>query len=719
MRNKSIRKQSVLVYYRINKLYSRGIFVKKILICTLIITLVIATAITLVACGRDSFYISFDGFIDAGNNTYTLKLANNVSTFQFTNMIRADGKTTWTVESADGRVASAKVVSLQEGDNTFYITAKSGSREERYTVVIRRRPIHTVTFNTDGGLSVAPKEVEEDNRIINEVVTSKRGYDFVGWDRNPADPITEDITINAIWEPKSYTVRFNTSGGTPGHIDEIIQYNSEWSVDEPSKEGYTFTGWYFNNNGSSEKLDTNVVWSIASDYQVINVDAWYQPITYQIAYEELEEAYLPTENKTEYTVLDNNFFLKNPTRTRYTFKGWSGTGLTGDENKSVLVTTSQIGNKVYTAHWLANETYVSFCTGMQGAIGPDPNESIEINLGEEINFPVPTHTDPTKVFLGWFTNVSERITYADGTGIKTWESPYDRVTLYDKWWTETEILRVDASNNPDPTGEYVLFGKYPQTIKASDVNILEHEGSLPPGVYYTGSDGARYARKMAIHQPTGADAYKFSNGIVVQNIKTYYFKVEPIKWRILSHKNGEMLLLCESVIEQQGYQTSTKFEGYKNDYKNSTIRAWLNESFHETAFVDNQLHMIQYTTVDNSRNSTGSFQTNYYCQDTVDKIFLPSHLEMVNATYGFMGDKSAEDLLRVKKVSDYAFADGISINTEAGLYGDAEAWWLRSPYEFNSLNVQVVDSKGRLTTAFKGTDDATVGVVPALVIMAP
>lgn len=716
MRNKSIRKQSVLIYCRISKLCSRRILVKKILICTLIIALVIATALTLVACGRDSFYISFDGFIDAGNNTYTLKLANNVSTFQFTNMIRADEKTTWTVESVDGRVASAKVVSLQEGDNTFYVTAKSGNREERYTVVIRRRPIHTVTFNTDGGLSVAPKEVEEDNRIINEVVTSKRGYDFVGWDRNPSDPITEDITINAIWEPKTYTVRFNTSGGTPGHIDKIIQYNSEWSVDTPNKEGYTFIGWYFNNNGSFEKLDTNDVWSVVSDYQVINIDARYQPITYQIAYEELEGAYLPPENKTKYTVLDNNFFLINPTRTGYTFKGWSGTGLTGDENKSVLVTTNQMGNKVYTAHWLANRTYVSFCTGMQGAIGPDPNASIEINLGGEINFPVSTHTDPTKVFLGWFTNVGERITYADGAGITTWESPYDRVTLYDKWWTETEILRVDASNNPDPAGEYVLFGKYPQTVKASDVNILEHEGSLPPGVYYTGSDGSYYAKVIAY--PFGDD-YKFSDGTTIVKKQAYYFKVEPIKWRILNYSTlaadgNKARLLCEGVLDALRWNESyegVKNGAYANNYEKSEIRVWLNNDFYDNTFNHFQKQLIQVTSVDNSPASTGTTPNIYACVNTNDKVFLPSIEETTKTSYGFNSDSLYLDPNRQKIASDYAKAKGIFIHISAGVNGDCH-WFLRSPSDANSTKVNFYRWSGASLTDL--VDIARIGTAPSL-----
>lgn len=63
--------------------------------------------------------------------------------------------------------------------------------------------------------------------------------------------------------------------------------------------------------------------------------------------------------------------------------------------------------------------------------------------------------------------------------------------------------------------------------------------------YFLGSDGAYYAKVAAAPYEGG---YEFSNMSAVTSGNTYYFKVEPIKWRILSESNGTALIVCESII---------------------------------------------------------------------------------------------------------------------------------------------------------------------------
>ncbi len=55
--------------------------------------------------------------------------------------------------------------------------------------------------------------------------------------------------------------------------------------------------------------------------------------------------------KTSYTVKTDTFTLPTPTRSGYTFTGWSGTGLTGSSNKTVTVAKGSTGNRSYTANW--------------------------------------------------------------------------------------------------------------------------------------------------------------------------------------------------------------------------------------------------------------------------------------------------------------------------------------------------------------------------------
>ena len=59
-------------------------------------------------------------------------------------------------------------------------------------------------------------------------------------------------------------------------------------------------------------------------------------------------------NPDTYTIETVAFTLKNPTKSGYTFTGWSGTGLTGENNMTVTIPKGSTGERSYTAHWRYN-----------------------------------------------------------------------------------------------------------------------------------------------------------------------------------------------------------------------------------------------------------------------------------------------------------------------------------------------------------------------------
>lgn len=154
-----------------------------------------------------------------------------------------------------------------------------------------------------------------------------------------------------------------------------------------------------------------------------------------------------------------------------------------------------------------------------------------------------------------------------------------------------------------------MFGEYPQTIKANEVTVGT---SADTRGYYLGSDGYYYAKVTATPYSSG---YTFSTSATVSSGTVYYFKVEPIKWRILTESGGTALILCESIIANKRYAASS------NNYMNSEIRAWLNGEFYNKAFTALQQELIQITNVDNSVYSTGYSSNSYACANTNDKIF--------------------------------------------------------------------------------------------------
>ena len=89
-------------------------------------------------------------------------------------------------------------------------------------------------------------------------------------------------------------------------------------------------------------------------------------------------------NPDTYTIETVAFTLKNPTKSGYTFTGWSGTGLDGENNMTVTIPKGSTGNRSYTAHWRYNGgggsgySYytIKATAGTGGSISPSGNVSV-------------------------------------------------------------------------------------------------------------------------------------------------------------------------------------------------------------------------------------------------------------------------------------------------------------------------------------------------------
>ena len=265
-------------------------------------------------------------------------------------------------------------------------------------------------------------------------------------------------------------------------------------------------------------------------------------------------------------------------------------------------------------------------------------------------------------------------------------------------------------------GDYIYFGEYPQTIKADDVTITD---ATDYRGYYLGSDGSYYAQVTADPWNSG---YTFSTGATVTKGTVYYFKVEPIRWRILSEENGEAFLLCDSIVTSLPYQSNCAYDSrtgkyyttangapegtYPNNYKYSEIRAWLNATFYEIAFTYLQQNIILTTEVDNSVASTGYTSNPYVCENTYDKLFLLSYAEVTDTTYGFSSSYSDYDTARKISISDYSIATGTWMSN----YGTSH-WWLRSPCNDHTNEAHHIYTFGYVYSDYIFNDR---GVVPAL-----
>ena len=137
-----------------------------------------------------------------------------------------------------------------------------------------------VSFDTDGGSKVYDQDIANGGKVTKPTDPVKSHNTFIGWykDKNcttewnfDTETITADTTIYAKWkEDVKYTVTFNTNGGSA--VASISAFNGE-KVErpaDPTKNGYTFKGWYsdqeltklwsFNNDTVSSNITLYAKW---------------------------------------------------------------------------------------------------------------------------------------------------------------------------------------------------------------------------------------------------------------------------------------------------------------------------------------------------------------------------------------------------------------------------------------------------------------------------
>ena len=103
---------------------------------------------------------------------------------------------------------------------------------------------YTITFDTAGGSEIAPITQDYGTVITAPEAPTREGYTFIGWDKEiPTTMPTENMTVTAQWEINQYTITFDTNGGS--EIAPITQdYGTVITAPEaPEREGYTFIGW--------------------------------------------------------------------------------------------------------------------------------------------------------------------------------------------------------------------------------------------------------------------------------------------------------------------------------------------------------------------------------------------------------------------------------------------------------------------------------------------
>ena len=264
----------------------------------------------------------------------------------------------------------------------FYAPGDSVPAEVTKLTAQWTAPTYAVTLNTNGGTINSGNVTSYTYGVGATLPTAGdmtyTGHTFVGWYDNenltgsPIAAIGGTETGNkeywAKWEINQYTITFDTAGGSV--VTPITQnYGTAITAPaDPTKTGYTFAGWdrAIPATMPAENLTITAQWTV-NQYT----------IAYDLAGGTAEG------NPDTYTIETGAFTLKNPTKSGYTFTGWSGTGLDGENNMTVTIPTGSTGNRTYTAHWRYNGSGHSYSyytikatAGAGGSISPSGDVSV-------------------------------------------------------------------------------------------------------------------------------------------------------------------------------------------------------------------------------------------------------------------------------------------------------------------------------------------------------
>ena len=277
------------------------------------------------------------------------------------------------------------------------------------------------------------------------VTMDKPGVFTSGWsthmkDKDPAAYFSSDSTgyhvalvdEEASLTANSYTVTFNPNGGEGEMTDQDFTYDQTKSLTPNSftRTGYTFDGWK-DDEGNSYSDEETVENLTSEPNGSVTLYAQWTVNTYSITYD--LDGGNASGNPTSYTVESSAITLNAPTRTGYTFAGWTGTELS-EASTTVTIATGSTGDRNYTATWTANTYTVTFdANGGEGSMDPQP-----FTYDASQNLSPNSFTRTGYTFAGWSTSEGGSVVYSNGQSVSNLTADQNgNVTLYAQWTVNT------------------------------------------------------------------------------------------------------------------------------------------------------------------------------------------------------------------------------------------------------------------------------------------
>ena len=283
------------------------------------------------------------------------------------------------------------------GDNTtdsnekeILITFSTSAPSDQAINVIEKydfRPIYNINYDANGGQN-APKsqiKIYKDNLTLTTDEPTRPTYKFLGWSTSSKSITAEykagdsynpgtneevkDVILYAVWKIDSYTLTINPNGGTWNNSTNkstITQsYGSTYIIENPTKTGYTFTGWTLSGKGSlngttytfGEGAATLTANYTANTYTITLDNKSATTAGTTAIYEKYGAGiYLDSALKNVMTTTTNKITV--PSKTGYTFKGYyTKENGQGDQ---IINENGYITDKATNTTYIANTTLYAY-----------------------------------------------------------------------------------------------------------------------------------------------------------------------------------------------------------------------------------------------------------------------------------------------------------------------------------------------------------------------
>ena len=279
----------------------------------------------------------------------------------------------------------------------------------------------------------------------------REGYDFEYWfnadtgtEWNFTDNVKGDMTLKAKWTAKTYTITYETYGGTlDGTESFTVTYDEEFTLPGVSKANYSLSRWTLNGETIS-----NGIWEIdivEPNERKFKLECEWAKTNATITC--IFNYPSGPDNVVKSVEYGKNYTLPSPTRTGYTFMGWKNQGKT--------VNTSGVWTGLDSievlAEWKAN-TYTLTLDGNGGTI----QGQAQATATYDSDYKLPVCSDPDgKPFAGWFIG-NKRITDSDGNSIASWKYTSNqtlKANYFNVISTKDDFLAIKE----DPTATYGLI----------------------------------------------------------------------------------------------------------------------------------------------------------------------------------------------------------------------------------------------------------------------